>query len=50
MPDDRHEDTAVSAARGPGPKDDPATRETIKQLDDDLVDRLEVDPAGDVKG
>jgi len=50
MPDERHEDPAVSATQGPGPKDDPATRETIERLDDDLVDRLEVDPAGDVKG
>jgi len=50
MPDDTHDDTTVTAGSGPEPKDDSATRATIEQLDEDLADRLEVDPAGDVKG
>jgi short-subunit dehydrogenase len=32
------------------PPDEAATRESIQQLDDDLAERLDVEPTGDVKG
>jgi short-subunit dehydrogenase len=40
----------VSDVEQPQPTDETATRETIRQLDDDLAERLDVEPTGDVKG
>jgi len=50
MPDDTQEDPTAAGSGAPNPKGNEATRETIEQLDDDLAERLDVDPTGGVKG
>lgn len=47
MPDDPHPESTPSLLV---PDESPATAEAIQALDDDLADRLEVDPDDDVKG
>jgi len=50
MSDEMKDDVRQAEGRSPSQGADSATREAIEHLDDELADRLDVEPNGDIKG